>query len=184
MSRSHHSSMSRHRSSLSSRHHSSIGSMHRSSLSRMHHSSLSRRSTGTMNIRKSPFKHHGISDAHAFAVGKSTGININGSAMGAHGAALHRSKIRRNSMNNSMHNRSRRFFRTHSNMRRTIKFSSRNSRFKSRKYKFDPSKNNVNIEFTEYSKYMYLPFLIFFIFFVIMIFTVISSILRMSLFRF
>ncbi len=40
-------------------------------------------------------RRHGISNAHAFAVGRSTGVNINGSAMGAHGAALHRSAKRR-----------------------------------------------------------------------------------------
>lgn len=32
---------------------------------------------------------NGIPDAHAFAVGQATGVNINGSAMGAAGAALH-----------------------------------------------------------------------------------------------
>lgn len=34
---------------------------------------------------------NGIPDAHAFAVGQATGVNINGSALGAAGAALHSS---------------------------------------------------------------------------------------------
>ena len=58
-------------------------------------------------------RRHGISNAHAFAVGRSTGVNINGSAMGAHGAALHRSSQRRRrhstihkSHTSSMHRRS------------------------------------------------------------------------------
>lgn len=76
-------------------HHSSIS--HRSSLN--HRSSLSHRSSlrnkPGLSARKTTFKRHGISNAHAFSVGRATGININGSAMGAHGAALHRMKASR-----------------------------------------------------------------------------------------
>lgn len=112
----------------------------RSSHSSMHRSSLSRRaSMGTMMSRRSAFKHNGISDAHAFAVGKATGVNINGSARGAHGVALHRSRARR--------------------------------------YKFDPIKNNLNIEIplNNYSKYIGIFAIIFMIFFVIMVIIMASS---------
>ena len=174
MSRSHRSSMSSHRSSFSHSHRSSItnrngfggirhNSMHRSSLGSsisgrrhsslgsMHRSSLSRMaSMGTMMSRRSSFRHNGISDAHAFAVGKATGVNINGSARGAHGAALHRSRARRNARYTSRAG----FKSTQSNMsKRRIKFSRNSNR--SRRYKFDPIKNNLNIEIplNNYSKY-------------------------------
>lgn len=191
MSRSHRSSMS-HRSSFSHSHHSSMSkrngfggirhnSMHRSSLSgmhksshsSMHRSSLSRRaSMGKMISRKSSFKHNGISDAHAFAVGKATGVNINGSARGAHGAALHRSRARRNARYTS----SAGFKSTQSNMsKRRIKFSRNSNR--SRRYKFDPIKNNLNIEIplNNYSKYIGIFTIIFMIFFVIMVIIMASS---------
>lgn len=45
--------------------------------------------------RSATSRRHGVSNAHAFAVGRATGVNINGSHMGAHGAALHRSAERR-----------------------------------------------------------------------------------------
>ena len=51
-------------------------------------------------IHKSMFRKHGISNSHAFNVGMATGININGSAKGAAGAALHRS-IRSSRIRNS-----------------------------------------------------------------------------------
>lgn len=123
-----HSSMSR-RSSMHSRSRSSMHSsrMHHSSLGSRHHSSLASRSRSSLASRKSSFKKHGISNAHAFAVGKATGVNINGSALGAHGAMLHHSKsairrhrntsvnrartiksIRRSSFNNSSNNLARR----------------------------------------------------------------------------
>ena len=84
---SHRSSMSRHRSSMS----------HRSSLSRHRH---------TIGTSHSRMRKHGISNIHAFAVGRATGVNINGSAMGAHGAFLHRSLRRRKSMDSSSSHRS------------------------------------------------------------------------------
>ena len=191
MSRSHRSSMS-HRSSFSHSHHSSMSNrngfggirhnsmhrsslsdMHKSSLSSMHRSSLSRRaSMGKMMSRRSAFKHNGISDAHAFSVGKATGININGSAMGAHGAAVHRSRARRNARYTS----SAGFKSTQSNMsKRRIKFSRNSNR--SRRYKFDPIKNNLNIEIplNNYSKYIGIFAILFMIFFVIMVIIMASS---------
>ncbi|MBO7424138.1 MAG: hypothetical protein J6U23_00535 [Clostridiales bacterium] len=51
-------------------------------------------------------------DSHAFAVGRATGVRINGSHAAAHGAALHRSSSRRSSFNrpsSTYGSRSRRF---------------------------------------------------------------------------
>lgn len=48
------------------------------------------------NHRRAVFRHRGISGLHAFTVGRATGININGSARGSAGAALHRSRHHRN----------------------------------------------------------------------------------------
>lgn len=170
-------------SSMSSRRHSSLGSMHRSSFSRMHHSSLGGRSTmGRMMSRRSAFKHHGISDAHAFAVGKATGININASARGAHGAALHRSRARKN----ARYTGSKAFTGHSSFAKRKIKFS-HNSNFKSKRYKLDPLKNNlnINIPINNYSKYIGIFAIIFMIIFVIMIIIMASSFTsRMRMFRF
>lgn len=54
--------------------------------------------------RTSLSRRHGISNHHAFAVGRATGVNINGSHMGAHGAALHRSaKRRKDHRHSSLH---------------------------------------------------------------------------------
>lgn len=59
-------------------------------------SSAHRRATSLHSSRRHSSHHrHGISNSHAFAVGRATGVNINGSGMGAHGAALHRSAKRR-----------------------------------------------------------------------------------------
>ena len=154
-------------SSMSSRRHSSLGSMHRSSLNKMHRSTLSNRSTiGTMMSRRSAFKHHGISDAHAFAVGKATGVNINASAMGAHGAALHRSRT----IKNARYTKSKRS--SGSFAKRKIKFSN-NNKYKSKKYKIDPTKNNINIDLNlpmnNYSKFIGIAVIFFMIFFVIML---------------
>jgi hypothetical protein len=69
----------------------------------MHHSN----NMGSSSSRNRPGHHNGISDAHAFAVGRSTGVNINASPSGAAGAALHRSsesrsrRRRRESMSSS-----------------------------------------------------------------------------------
>lgn len=127
---------------------------------------------GKTMSRRSAFKHNGISDAHAFSVGKATGININGSAMGAHGAALHRSRARRNERYTS----SAGFKSTQSNMsKRRIKFSRNSNR--SRRYKFDPIKNNLNIEIpiNNYSKFVGIMVLLFMIFFVIMMISMATS---------
>ena len=120
-SRSHsHSSMSR-RSSMSSHrshthsavmNHGSLGSRHRSSLSRMNHGSMSRTHHSSLAGRSYHSRHsslnrnRGISNAHAYAVARVTGVNINGSAMGASGAALYRMrKIRRHTSKRSSNNR-------------------------------------------------------------------------------
>ena len=58
-------------------------------------SSAHRRATSMHSRRHTSNRRHGISNSHAFAVGRATGVNINGSGMGAHGAALHRSPKRR-----------------------------------------------------------------------------------------
>ena len=120
-----HTSMS-HRNSMShhshTSHHSSLSHRSRSSLSSMSRHRSSIRSMSNHNIMN---KHHGNSDAHAFAVGKATGVNINGSAMGAHGAALGRfRRIRRNSSN--MHHT---FTRNNFNKRR-IRFNKNKSNHK------------------------------------------------------
>lgn len=105
-----HSSISR-RSSMHSHSmsRSRSSSMHRSSLASRHHSSLAGRSHSSQSrMRSNLFNRHGISNAHAFVVGKTTGVNINGSAMGAHGAALHHSRVIRRHSSNSSLNKSRR----------------------------------------------------------------------------
>ena len=150
-------SHSSHRSSMSHRSHHS--SMHRSSLSsRRHHSSIS---------HSSMHKRHGISNAHAFAVGKATGININGSGMGAHGAALHRMKEMRK--RNSIH-RSRPF---NSATRKSsfskssfdnMRVSRKKQRFTSSKYNYDRMQSmeeELGKSIEEMHKYIWIPILIF-----------------------
>lgn len=121
----------------SMRSHSSIHSRTGSNMHSMggHRSSLASR-TNRMNSRahSSPFKHHGISNAHAFAVGKSTGININGSAMGAHGAALHHSRAIRNSTMSSRARRNRSSISKTNTIKRYTKSNSR------KRYTFDTNK--------------------------------------------
>ena len=152
---------------------------HRSSLSRR--SSLSHRTT----MHKSSFKKHGISNAHAFAVGKSTGININGSALGAHGAALHRMRKMRN--NNSIHRSSsisnRRFTsKNKSNFMKKLHVTSNKHHYTSKKYSIDTNKigEEINNAVNEASKYIWIPILIFIIFFVGILFMFLFA-LNMSL---
>ena len=97
---------SSHRSSMSRRsrshHRSSLNSRRRSS-SLTRRSSLSRRMTrshSSISHRKSLARRRGF-DSHAFAVGRATGIRINGSHAAIHGAALHRSSSRRASFKGS-----------------------------------------------------------------------------------
>lgn len=82
--------------------HSSHMSAHRRHMS-AHRSAASRHRSATS-------RRHGISDAHAFAVGRATGVNINGSHMGAAGAAQHHgtqsSKRRRHRLSSSSFNHS------------------------------------------------------------------------------
>ena len=82
--------------------HSSHMSAHRRHMS-AHRSAASRHRSATS-------RRHGISDAHAFAVGRATGVNINGSHMGAAGAAQHHgiqsSKRRRRRLSSSSFNHS------------------------------------------------------------------------------
>ena len=149
---------SSHRSSMSRSHHSmshsrSHSSLHRS-MSRNHHGGISHSS---MN------KRHGISNAHAFAVGKATGININGSAMGAHGAALHRMKEMRE--RNSIHRSSSSNFNRRSSFSRRKSFN--NMRVSHTKHRYTSPKynlENVGTEFgnamNEASKYIWIPIVI------------------------
>ena len=164
---SHRSSM--HRSSMSSRRHSSLHSSLHRSMNRSHHSSLSSHSM---------HKRHGISNAHAFAVGKATGVNINGSSMGAHGAALHRMSEMRKSRFNKSSNHSSTFNRGIPHKHRTkdfvnkMKVSRRKVRYTSKKYdysineKFGQEYNNAMGEIT---KYIWIPFAIFGLMFVIFV---------------
>ena len=67
-------------------------SSHRSAHSRhmsAHHRHTSSHGSALSRHRSATSRRHGISDAHAFAVGRATGVNINGSHMGAAGAAQH-----------------------------------------------------------------------------------------------
>ena len=176
---------SSHRSSFSRSHRSGIhhSSMHRSSI---HHSSLSRssihrKSMGASKLHKSSLKRNGISNAHAFTVGKATGININGSALGAHGAALHRFKTMRKISDFSRSNRHSRHNRIVSSFTRRnkgIDFNNKNStndfikrmRVSHNKHhyttnKYDYSKienmgNEINATVNELSKYIWIPFVI------------------------
>ena len=102
-------SRSRHSSHMSARRRHM--SAHRSAASR-HRSATSRR--------------HGISNAHAFAVGRATGVNINGSHMGAHGAALHRSAERRKDRRHSSLHSSHHFRNGTSNFSGTTNFTGTN----------------------------------------------------------
>ena len=128
---------------------------------------------GRIMSRRSAFKRHGISNAHAFAVGKATGVNINGSPMGAHGAALHRSKVERSSRYTA---RKSGFSSSNSNIKRKIKFSS-NKNSKSKKYTLNNFANNIdfNIPFNNYSKYVGIMVILFMIFFVIMMISMAAS---------
>ena len=128
---------------------------------------------GRIMSRRSAFKRHGISNAHAFAVGKATGVNINGSPMGAHGAALHRSKVGRSSRYTA---RKSGFSSSNSNIKRKIKFSS-NKNSKSKKYTLNNFANNIdfNIPFNNYSKYVGIMVILFMIFFVIMMISMAAS---------
>ena len=129
MHRSSHSSLSRH------------SSLHRhSSLRHSHHSGLSRHSLHSSFNRMG--RHHGISNAHAFAVGKATGININSSAMGAVGAALNRSRKRRMSLSRSS---SRRFSKINS---RIFFYHTNKRRYNlNRSHKYNRVVNDYNFEY-------------------------------------
>lgn len=173
--RSHSSMHSSHRSSFSRSH----SSMHRSSLhGSMHKSGLHKSSIGSSRMHKSSFKRNGISNAHAFAVGKSTGINVNGSALGAHGAALHRfERMRKMSKDNSRlrHNRmvssfSRRHRGTNFNNRRStddfirrMRVSHNKHTYTSPKYDYSQFSNigeELNNTINEASRYVWIPILI------------------------
>ena len=71
-------------------------------------------------------RRHGISNAHAFAVGRATGVNINGSHMGAHGAALHRSAERRKDRRHSSLHSSHHFKNGTSNFTGTTNYTGTN----------------------------------------------------------
>ena len=143
---SHRSSMSSHRSSMSSRR----SSMHSHSLGRSssfgHRSSLaSRRHSSSLHSHMR--SHNGISNAHAFAVGKATGVNINGSAMGAHGVALHHSRQMRDRMIKNSIRRTTggsRAIRKHATMGRSGFSNSTSSTNSRRRYTLNLNKNGLN----------------------------------------
>lgn len=154
-----HRSMSSRRSSLS----------HRSNLSKMHKGIGH---TSGIRSHSSAFKHHGISDAHAFNVARATGVNINASAMGAHGAALYRARRRNSTFKNSTSN-----YRRNSTIRK-IRFSHNDTSFKSKKYHystnnkfdgFDEFQESIEENYNNLSKFIWIPFLIFIIAFAGMI---------------
>lgn len=175
--RSVHSSRSTNRSSFSRRNgsisHKSHFSKTHSSLN--HHTSMHRSRISSMP-RRSLFKHHGISDAHAFHVGKTTGVNINASAMGAHGAALHRFKTARKYTSGNKN-----AFKSHkSSFKKTVRLS-RNKR----RYTYNVDLNHLGEEFEKAfdsaKKYLWIPILImvFIVLFMgIMFVTFVSSIFR------
>lgn len=142
-----HSSMHSHRSSMSS--HRSSMSSHRSSMhshsfcgssSIGHRSSLaSRRHTTGSGLRSHIGSRNGISNAHAFAVGKATGVNINGSAMGTHGAALHHSRqMRDRKIRNSIRRSTgeSRAIKNYSTMNRRNRFNNSTSSTNSRRRRY------------------------------------------------
>ena len=136
-------------------------SSHRSSMHSSLHRSMSRRSSlnnlHRSSLHRSSFKKHGISNAHAFAVGKATGVNINGSALGAHGAAIHRAKeMRKNSKNRSrMLNKSFASRHRSSDYLKKMSVSTKKHRYTSSKGDFEKMESTIN----EVSKYIWIPFL-------------------------
>ena len=181
----HHSSMSHRSSSLSHRtgslHHGSSLNHRRSSIS---HSSLNNR----------PFHKHGISNAHAYAVGKATGVNINASAMGAHGAALYRFKQARDRhklTSNNMHIKHttlHRFNRSINNKHKSDDFLKR-MRVSHTKHRYTaPKGSSINMgqevgkAMGEFAKYIWIPILIFAIFFIIFIIFFMSGIFGTMMF--
>ena len=181
-----HSSM-HHSSSLHSRstvhrsiHHTSsnFNRMHHSSIkhSSLTHNGLKHSSSARDNrnrLLRNSMRKHGISDAHAFSVGKATGVNINASAAGAHGAALHRSrKIRQNSSNMHKH-----YTRKNSTMRKIGLSRSKGHRYTS-KTNFDDVEPYINDLQKEIQKFTWIPFIMIFgmvIFFMIIMITVVSK---------
>ena len=156
--RSSHSSRSRSHSSMHSHRSSSLTSHH------MHHSN----SIGHSSLRNRPGHHHGISDAHAFAVGRATGVNINASASGAAGAALHRSSERRrrrrrnsSSMSDSLFNTNNSF--SDNNSTENVNFENMTEE-EIREF-FENNPLNVG----KGSFFMLIPVLIFFVIFIVMI---------------
>ena len=161
---------SSHRSSMSHRSHSI--SHRSSSLSHrtgsIHHGS----SISHSSLRNRPFHKHGISNAHAFAVGKATGVNINASAMGAHGSALYRfrqARDRRRLTNNNMHIRhtaSHRFNRAINNNHKSDDFLKR-MRVSHTKHRYTaPKGSSVNMgqemgkAMGEFAKFAWIPIVI------------------------
>ena len=182
--------------SRSSSHRSSFShsSMHRSSLS---HNSMHKRMSGIASMHSNAFRRHGISNAHAFAVGKATGVNINGSSMGAHGAALHRSrKIRTGnhfignrkygtssvfSRKNSFYNR----YKSSSDFFERMRVSHTKHRYTSKKTDYSRMQKmgeEVNNVMNKAIKFAWIPFLIFFILFfiIVLIFTAIFFLMIMK----
>ena len=83
------------------------------------------RSHSSLSHRKSLARRRGF-DSHAFAVGRATGVRINGSYAAIHGAALHRSSSRRTSFNGNSSN-----------------YRSRSGKFSGRRMKIVNSDNQV-----------------------------------------
>lgn len=137
-------------------------------------------------MHKSALRRHGISNAHAFAVGKATGININGSPMGAHGAALHRFRKMRTGSHFKRSTHSKRntssIFNRRSSLHNTYKSSSdflKRMRVSHTKHRYTSKKadytkiqdmgKEVNTAMNEFAKFAWIPFAIFFIIFLAMI---------------
>ena len=191
---SHRSSSMHHRSSLS---HRSSSMRHRISLSHrtgsIHHGSiLSHRKSGISrsSLRNRPFHKMGISNAHAYSVGKATGININGSALGAHGAALHRFERMRNlSKNSNLHVRHtrpstfhrRRTTTTNRNNKHRSSDFLKNMRVSKQKHRYTMNKKSypdigqeMGKTVTEFAKFAWIPFAIGFVIMLAMIIGFIS----------
>ena len=112
-------------------------------------------------------RRHGISNAHAFAVGKATGVRINASHAANTGAALHNAKkhsenARKRFRGSSTHTSSKNRFTSTSTNTETI----------------TPPEISINPENLPNLKYFYLLLIPFAIFFIIIFIVIILSIAR------
>lgn len=132
-----------HRSSISGR--NGLARSRGMGLGHKHTSSFGKRmGSGSMhaksirNMRNTTLRNRGISNSHAFVVGKTTGVNINGSHMGAIGASLHRTnKLHGYRKSNTINNYSKKFKRSINNKN----YSNYKHRYTSKKVDFNNLKN-------------------------------------------